>query len=75
MNLNRRIEALEKQSPPDVKKRIFIWPVVGKTAEEAWRRYCEDNGLELDKLDNGDYGQVCQIRLVKTGCLFEYQNN
>ena len=67
MNLSRRITNLESQAPPDEIKRIFIWPIVGKTKEETRRQYCEDNDLDLNKLNNGEYGQVCQVCLVKPG--------
>ena len=59
MNLNSRVERLENRMNP---KRVHVFsPKNGETELEASMRYCTDNGLELEKFNNGDYGQVIMI--------------
>ena len=59
MNLNNRVERLENRMNP---KRIHVFSLKdGETELEASTRYCTDNGLELEKLENGDYGKVIVI--------------
>ena len=56
MKLSNRIERLENRLLP---KRTHVYsPKDGETEQEACKRYCNENGLELDKFENGDYGQV-----------------
>ena len=59
MTLNRRIELLENQLIPN---RLHVYSVDdGETQLEATQRYCAENNLELEKFENGDYGQVIVI--------------
>jgi hypothetical protein len=59
MTLNRRIELLEDRLFP---KRVHVYSLDdGETEPEATKRYCMENGLELKKFENGDYGQVIVI--------------
>ena len=59
MNLNNRVERLENRMNP---KRVHVFSLKdGETELQAAKRYCADNGLELDKFENGDYGKVIMI--------------
>ena len=43
-------------------KRIHVFRLEdGETELEASTRYCTDNGLELEKFENGDYGKAIMI--------------
>ena len=67
MNLNRRVEKLEKQGPSKLKKSIFVIQKAGETKEETTRRVCIENGYEQSKFENGDYCRVYWIIGVKPG--------
>ena len=59
MNLNNRVERLETGLNLH---RLHAFRVEGGESElEASKRYCAANGLELEKLENGDYGKVIMI--------------
>jgi len=59
VNLNRRIVLLENRLFP---KRLHVYSLKdGETELEATKHYCIENGLELEKFENGDYGQVIII--------------
>ncbi len=59
VNLSNRVERLENRMNP---KRVQVFSLEdGETELEASMRYCTDNGLELEKFENGDYGQVILI--------------
>ena len=63
MFLNKRIEALEKQSPV-VEKVYQIIPKGDETSEEARQRYCQENNVTEADLEAGF---VIQIVLVSPG--------
>jgi len=59
VNLNRRIGLLENRLVP---KRLHVYSLKdGETELDATKRYCTENELELEKFENGDYGQVIII--------------
>jgi hypothetical protein len=59
MTLNRRIELLENRLFP---KRLHVYSYQdGESQQEAAKQYCADNGLELERFENGDYGEVLVI--------------
>ena len=62
MNLNRRIELLENRLIPN---RLHVYSYKdGESQLEAAKQYCANNGLELEKFQNGDYGKVMVCRRV-----------
>lgn len=63
MYLNRRIEALERQSPV-VEKVYHIIPKGDETPEEARQRYCQENNITEAYLETGF---VIQIVFVSPG--------
>ena len=59
MKLNNRVERLENRMNP---KRLHVFSLEdGETELEASKRYCTENGLELEKFENGDYGKIIMI--------------
>jgi hypothetical protein len=64
MNLNNRIERLENRLIPDYHRVHVIHPKGAETGLEARKRYCEENGLDFEKLEKGEYGRVFQRVLV-----------
>ena len=53
MNLNRRIELLEKTSPSTIDKVFMISQQDGESSEEARRRYCQEENLSEADLEAG----------------------
>lgn len=39
----------------------FVVIKIGESQQEAAKKYCADNGLELERFENGDYGEVMVI--------------
>ncbi len=64
MNLSNRIERLENRLLLDDHQAHVIYPKGEETELEARKRYCEKKGLDLEKLDNGEYGRVFQRVIV-----------
>ena len=64
MNLSNRIERLENRLLPDDHRVHVIRPKGEETGLEAKKRYCVENDLDLEKLENGEYGRVFQIVYV-----------
>ena len=62
MGIERRIENLEKQLIPN---RLHVYRFKdGESQQEAAKQYCVDNGLELGRFENGDYGEVMVIHRI-----------
>ena len=64
MNLDKRIERLENRLLPYDHRYHVIRPKGEETKLEARKRYCVENGLDLEKLENGEYGNICQVVYV-----------
>ena len=64
MNLSNRIERLENRLLPYVHRYHVIRPKGEETKLEARNRYCVENGLDLEKLENGEYGKVFHVVYV-----------
>ena len=59
VKLNNRVERLENRLNP---KRIHAFRLEnGESELQASERYCTENGLDLDKFENGDYGKIIMI--------------
>jgi hypothetical protein len=63
MNLNRRIDALEKVTYSEPRVLHVVTLEDDKTPEEA-TRYCLANNLEEGKFINGELGKIIQIVYV-----------
>ena len=53
MNLNKRIETLEKKSRPG-NGVTAIRLKKGETNEQALKRYCAENGIDAERLEHPD---------------------
>ena len=53
MNINRRIELLEKKSPSTIEKVFVISQQGGESYEEARQRYCQEENLSEADLEAG----------------------
>ncbi len=53
MNLDRRIELLEKKSPSTFDKVFMISQQDGESYEEARQRYCQEENLSEADLEAG----------------------
>jgi hypothetical protein len=51
MNINRRVEVLEKKSPSTIDKVFIITQRGDESSEEAEARYCQENQLRLEELE------------------------
>jgi hypothetical protein len=61
MNLNRRIDALEKVTHSEPRALHVVTVGDDETSEEASTRYCLENNLEEGKFINGELGTIIQI--------------
>ena len=57
MNLNRRLEKLEKESPNESSKLHLIILGEDESYEVAAKRYCCENGFSIEKLNHVIYIQ------------------
>ncbi len=53
VNLYRRIEALEKQSPPDIYQIVIVED--GESIEDAANRFCCEYDFSIEQLKNAIY--------------------
>jgi hypothetical protein len=64
MNLNRRIDALEKVTTSESRGLHVVTVKDGETPEEAATRYCLENNFEEGEFINGELGKIIQIVYV-----------
>ena len=61
MNLNRRIDALEKVTHGEVRALHVVTVGDDETSEEATTRYCLDNNLDEEKFVTGELGMFIKV--------------
>ena len=61
MNLNRRIDVLEKVTHSESRALQVITVGDDETPEEATTRYCRDNNLDEEKFIHGDLGMAITV--------------
>ena len=64
MNLNRRIDALEKVTTSEPRTLYVVTAKDDETPGEASIHYCLENNLDQGKFINGELGKIIQIVYV-----------
>ncbi len=59
--LKHRIDNLEKKSLTGSNGNHVIVTHVGETGEDGKQRYCDNNNLDIENLERGEYGQVINL--------------
>ena len=65
MALRHRIENLECKEMRSQKHIVVILPIYDETVDEAKQRYCAENGITVEELDNSA-SIIGIVKLVKT---------
>ena len=61
MNMNRRIDALEKVTHSEPRALHVVTVGDDEKLEEASTRYCQENNLDEEKFINGNLGMVMRV--------------
>jgi hypothetical protein len=61
MNLNRRIDALEKVTTSEPRTLHVVTAKDDETPGKSASRYCLENNLDKGKLISGELGRIIQI--------------